>query len=393
MFSQSHKDALARLQQIRSELKSQFIQRDAEVDGLCLALLTGTNMLLLGPPGTAKSNLTEVFAGSLAVPRDEYYKIQCNAYTVPEQIFGPTMISKLQNDEYERKTDGYLPKARVAYLDEIFNMNQTQLTTLNEILEEKEFGQGPRRDACPLELCVGAANVYPEGDRALAALYDRFLIRFWTPYISTRTDFIRLLKMDKKPACQSSLQDGDIAELRSARATVQIPDSIYEAVADVKEALLRKGVVGSDRRWQKCMKVVQSAAALDGRDTVKLIDVMVLADSMWGKHEERPVIYSALAERCAPAVGDAQRILDGVVAEYTAVDVNGKDERGSTGHKENRRRLIGIANVAIREIGNLQGADDSEAILEMAEKVEGMRKVVARAAAKLDHRVGHLLGK
>ena len=62
MFTKEQKGALERMNKIRVELKTQFIQRDNEVDGLGVALLAGTNMLLLGPPGTAKSLLTQVFA-------------------------------------------------------------------------------------------------------------------------------------------------------------------------------------------------------------------------------------------------------------------------------------------------------------------------------------------
>lgn len=386
-------EAMKRINNIRAELKTQFIQRDAEIDGLCVALLAGTNMLLLGPPGTAKSLLTTVFAKALAVPDSEYFEIQCNAYTVPEQLFGPLMISKLQNDEYERKTAGYLPTARVAYLDEIFNMNQTQLNTLNKVLNEHQFDQGPRRDSCPLELCVGAANVYPQGDLALEALYDRFLVRFWTPYINTRNGMRDLLTADAEPGCTVSLEDGDTGALREACRNVLIPEAVIDAVLDIRDDLARKGIEASDRRWRSMLKLVRATAALDYRTEANLTDVLVLADSLWDKHEERPVIYSVVAERCAPAIGEAQRILDGMVAEFSAVDVTEQDHGGATRGKEGRKRLIGIANQAVREIQALQGADECEAIQEMYTKVKAMKRVVARAAAQMDHRVGHLLGK
>jgi MoxR-like ATPase len=391
MFTKEQKGALERMNKIRAELKAQFIQRDNEVDGLGVALLAGTNMLLLGPPGTAKSLLTQVFARALAVPEHEYFERLCNAYTVPEDIFGPFDLPKLEQGVYERQVDGYLPKARIAYLDEIFNMNQTQLNTLNTVLNEKKFDQGTSRIDCPLELCVGAANVYPEGDMALAALYDRFLIRYWTPYINTRSAMRTLLVAQNEPSCSVSLQDGDTELLRQAQKSVVIPDEVVDAVLDVRDALARKGVIASDRRWRSMLKLIRAKAALELRSEAKLIDVMVLADSLWDKHDDRPVIYSTVAERVAPAIGDAQRLLDGVLVEYAKIDIDAADENGYSNRKQDRSRVVGVLNVALREVNGLQGSDDCAEINAIIEKLKGMKKTVARASAKLDYRVGHLV--
>ena len=50
----SHRAALA---QVRAELKQRFFERDDVVDGLLTALLAQLHVVLLGPPGTAKSAL------------------------------------------------------------------------------------------------------------------------------------------------------------------------------------------------------------------------------------------------------------------------------------------------------------------------------------------------
>ena len=310
---------------------------------------------------------------------------------MPEDIFGPFDLPKLEQGVYERQVAGYLPTARIAYLDEIFNMNQTQLNTLNTVLNEKKFDQGTSRIDCPLELCVGAANVYPEGDMALAALYDRFLIRYWTPYINTRSAMRTLLVAQNEPSCSVSLQDGDTELLRQAQKSVVIPDEVIDAVLDVRDALARKGVIASDRRWRSMLKLIRAKSALELRSEAKLIDVMVLADSLWDKHDDRPVIYSTVAERVAPAIGDAQRLLDGALAEYAQIDIDGVDEQGYSNKKQDRSRIIGILNVALREVKRLQGSDDCAEIANITAKLTGMKRTIARVSAKLDYRVGHLV--
>lgn len=59
----------------------------------------------------------------------------------------------LENDEYTRKTDGYLPTAEVAFIDEIFKANSAILNALLTLLNERLFDNGNQRLAVPL-LCL-----------------------------------------------------------------------------------------------------------------------------------------------------------------------------------------------------------------------------------------------
>jgi MoxR-like ATPase len=75
-----------------------------------------------------------------------------------------------------RKTDGYLPTAEVAFVDEIFKANSAILNALLTLLNERLFDNGNQRLPVPLLCLVGASNELPESEE-LDALYDRFLIR------------------------------------------------------------------------------------------------------------------------------------------------------------------------------------------------------------------------
>lgn len=59
----------------------------------------------------------------------------------------------LENDEYTRKTDGYLPTAEVAFIDEIFKANSAILNALLTLLNERLFDNGNQRLEVPL-LCL-----------------------------------------------------------------------------------------------------------------------------------------------------------------------------------------------------------------------------------------------
>lgn len=73
-------------------------------------------------------------------------------------------------------TEGYLPKASVAFIDEIFKANSAILNTLLTILNERLYDNGSTRETVPLLCLVGASNELPESEE-LDALYDRFLLR------------------------------------------------------------------------------------------------------------------------------------------------------------------------------------------------------------------------
>ena len=76
-------------------------------------------------------------------------------WRVPEQeLFGPLSMRALEEDRYVRQVDGYLPSARVAFIDEIFKANSAILNTLLTILNERLFDNGSSRVRVPLVCLV-----------------------------------------------------------------------------------------------------------------------------------------------------------------------------------------------------------------------------------------------
>ena len=150
-----------------------------------LSILSGENMILVGPPGTAKSEISRRLREILADPDSEtYFEYLFTKFTTPEEIFGPLSIKQLQNDKFERNTEGYMPSSRIVFLDEIFKANSSILNTLLTILNERVFHNGLKREKTPLISLIGASNELPFENDELTALYDRFLIRAVVGYVS-----------------------------------------------------------------------------------------------------------------------------------------------------------------------------------------------------------------
>ena len=138
-----------------------MVERDVEVRLLLLAALCGEHILYLGPPGTAKSELGRRLS---RLSRGIFFERLLTRFSVPEELFGPLSMRALERDEYLRMTEGYLPSASVAFIDEIFKANSAILNTLLTILNERLFDNGTQRNKVPLLCLVGASNEMPESE-------------------------------------------------------------------------------------------------------------------------------------------------------------------------------------------------------------------------------------
>ena len=262
----------SRIQSSITSMERNLVERETEVRLLLLAALSGEHVLFIGPPGTAKSELgrrlSKLCAGS-------FFERLLTKFSVPEELFGPLSMRALEDDRYIRQTEGYLPDATVAFIDEIFKANSAILNTLLTVLNERLFDNGSERTRIPLLCLVGASNELPESEE-LNALYDRFLIRKEVKQV-TSGGLVALLSSAGTPRegneeaekgteeQQSGLLLTDFEETRhKARKEVSIPPQVVHLMADLRSWLQNKcepPVYVSDRRLVKAVDLMRVCLA------------------------------------------------------------------------------------------------------------------------------------
>lgn len=298
-----------------------LIDRRALVELIALAAIAGEHVLVIGPPGTAKSEAVRRIASSLG---GSYFEYLLGRFTEPSEIFGPVSLKRLKDGVVETETAGMLPEADIAFLDEVFLGSTAILNTLLGILNERRFRRGHTAIQCPLRVCVGASNRLPE-DEMLAAFADRFLVRvFVGPIGDSRLEELlsaswqawqpekgRLASIEDIDALSRAARNIDMSLLRSALA---------QAIRTVRGV----GVDLTDRRAARMQRLVAAAAAIGGKTKADERD-------LW------PIVYAIPTETGQQLARNALRDLL-VASENTSLSAAA--EEGSSGPKARAQRII-----------------------------------------------------
>jgi len=300
------RSAIKKLEFIHRALKDRFTDRDEAVDLLGLATVCRENLLIVGPPGTAKTDLISRYAAMLDMQSFQYL---LSRFTEPSELFGPIDFGAFQKGTYRIRTEGMLPEADLVFLDEVFQGSSAILNSLLAILNERVFHNGATRQRVPAVTVVGATNTIPD-DPSLHAFGDRFVLRLRLDRVedghvpdliekgwALETERIREATGEATDREEGYIKADDVRHLHGRLPEVKLAD-IRPEYSRLVCQIRAEGVEFSDRRALKGLKLVAGAALLRGADTPSVQDFWPLRH-IWVHPEEaggiRNVIDPCLA--------------------------------------------------------------------------------------------------
>jgi MoxR-like ATPase len=293
-----------RLNAMRVALGRFFVAKQDLIDLMMVAAIAQEPLLIVGQPGTAKSDLVLKFKDALSIADEDYFEYMLTRFTEPSEIIGAIDIARLRDGSYIRRKQGKLPTARIAFLDEIFKSNSAILNILLTIINEKKFYQDGVPEAVPLRILYAATNEIPEQGE-LAALKDRFVLKIMSRSVSDE-HFQELIdaglqaeayrNLNQKPWAEGHCTLDDLVKANryltllfsrkqgDGRGEDQndrhlfFPDEVFREFQRLVKTLMREDrIFISDRKLVKLYKLFRVRAWLLSGGTVSLDDLRLLA--------------------------------------------------------------------------------------------------------------------
>lgn len=367
---------LERFKQLLGEMNRGIYEKETEISLSLLAALAGESIILLGPPGVAKSMVARQL--KTAFREAQSFEYLMSRFSTPDEIFGPVSIQKLKtSDTYERAVEGYLPTADVVFLDEIWKAGPAIQNTLLTVINEKIFRNGNREMHLPLKLLVAASNELPAKGEGLEALWDRFVIRIESRPIKLEKNFRAMLLdshadflgptdftdstdfsgftgglghadlADNADFSDLKITSEEYAEWTERIDKIGVKIEVLDAISairkflravNVDEAAERRNIYVSDRRWKNIVRLLRTSAFMQDREEVDICDLLPVYHCLWQEPEERDAIRNIVIRALFSPFADKLVEMKNALAEdikYHRVRRNPEDGRDYEGEIEN----------------------------------------------------------
>lgn len=367
---------LERFKQLLGEMNRGIYEKETEISLSLLAALAGESIILLGPPGVAKSMVARQL--KTAFMDAQSFEYLMSRFSTPDEIFGPVSIQKLKtSDTYERAVEGYLPTADVVFLDEIWKAGPAIQNTLLTVINEKIFRNGNREMHLPLKLLVAASNELPAKGEGLEALWDRFVIRIESRPIKLEKNFRAMLLdshadflgptdftdstdfsgftgglghadfADNADFSDLKITSEEYAEWTECIDKIGVKIEVLDAISairkslravNVDEAAERRNIYVSDRRWKNIVRLLRTSAFMQDREEVDICDLLPIYHCLWQEPEERDAIRNIVIRALFSPFADKLVEMKNALAEdikYHRVRRNPEDGRDYEGEIEN----------------------------------------------------------
>ena len=254
-----------------------LVDREREIKQLIYAIFTKEHMLLMGPPGTAKSQLATNVFGSIDGAKT--FEIHLTKQTTEEYVFGPINIDELKKGNVVHNTANSLLDADFAFVDEFFDASDVLLRSLLGVLNERVWMKGAQKVQARLHTAILTSN-YQRENEITEAILDRIIFKTEIQPVTQKTKRMRIYQ-DYLDRSNFKLQKlFDLTKLQAFTALVDDPASVKfsKDILDVFDTLIQEYAKESkkyisQRTANKALKVLKVSALLNNREEVTYSDL------------------------------------------------------------------------------------------------------------------------
>ena len=306
-------DARDQVHAWKSQAYDAFPERQHIIDALVVCGVACSNLIMYGPPGTAKSLLARAFADAISGASFDHLFTR---YMTPNEINGPIDVQAMKAGSLRHVTKGRLPEAHVAFFDEGFKANSACLNALLTAVNEHAFHEDGQLKSIPLRVAVLASNEFPEDNDNLGAFDDRFPMRFDVRPLQNPDNFRAMLRGDL-PKVTAKIDLASLETLQRHSEGLEVGDDAINAMWSLREKLGAKGVYVSDRKFNVATSLLRAAAAISGSPKVSSAHLGLLEHVLWLRPDQKPAVRELVRDHVATWLRDLRAAIE-VIDEQEA---------------------------------------------------------------------------
>ena len=320
---------------LEEEVGKEVLEREHEIHTSILAILARRNHFMVGIPGLAKSLQIERICARISDAN--YFRVLMSKFSTPEEVFGGIDLRTLKDTGIQKRIiDGMLPTANFGFLDEIFKANSVILNAMLTAMNERMFRNGQETLNIPLVSIFGASNEIPENDE-LSAVWDRLHFRHSVQPLSSSANMARLLRLEEVENPDPILSMADIYQAQQDLRKVTIPDSVIEAILDLRADLAAESIHPTDRRWKQTMDILRAEAWLRDGEEVEINDCRSLVHVLWNDSSQRSTVMSKVLQMIDPMDRKPVELYEALAAQEKMIS-------GASSDNDKMKRLVEVFN-------------------------------------------------
>ena len=234
------------------ELRETYLERETLFTQIELALLCREHVLVVGPPGTAKSAIASSVLGRILDEKTgspSLFAKQIAESTVQTDLIGPVDFKVLtETGRTEYITDDGMLGAVHAFLDEVFDGRDMLLRSILNVLHERELKHGRRVTSGRIECAIMTSNRYlsevlARSPELLLAFADRLSFIAFVPKSfarrASRAAMLHRFMHGARPDLRAVLTLQQLDVLQEAVEKVKVSSQVLEGVELLADGLER----------------------------------------------------------------------------------------------------------------------------------------------------------